>query len=250
MRRPQVSILLNSVILTYALGVLSSAVFAQVTTVRGKVEFVEKDNSHSQPSSPTTVVWLTPVSGAAPDGTRAVVDPNAHPRLVQKNKRFSPHLLVVPVGSAVEFPNHDPFFHNVFSLFDGKRFDLGLYEAGSARLVHFDQPGISYIFCNIHPEMSAVVIALTTRLYAISNAAGQIQISDVPYGRYVLHAWSERAIPEALQSVTREITIGPESASLGTIHLAVTTDSPLAHKNKYGRDYDQPSPSNPVYPQP
>ena len=234
----------------FALCILSCIVHGQVTTVSGKVDFVEKDSHHQQTTSPITMVWLTPASGALNDTTRAVIDPNARPRLVQRNKSFSPHLLVVPVGSAVEFPNHDPFFHNVFSLFDGKRFDLGLYEAGSARLVHFDQPGISYIFCNIHPEMSAVVIALTTRLYAVSDSAGQIQIPDVPYGRYVLHAWSERALPEALQSVTREITIGPDSASLGAIHLVATTDQTLAHKNKYGRDYDQPSPTNPVYPQP
>ena len=63
------------------------------------------------------------------------------------------------MGAVVQFPNHDPFFHNVFSLFEGKRFDLGLYEAGSSRNVSFDRPGISYIFCNIHAEMSAVVIA-------------------------------------------------------------------------------------------
>jgi len=230
--------------------VLTCAVFGQGANVSGKVDFVEKDKRHRQKTSPVTVVWLTPASDLLNDATRAAIDPNAHPRLVQKNKSFSPHLLVVPVGSAVEFPNHDPFFHNVFSLFDGKRFDLGLYEAGSARLVHFDQPGISYIFCNIHPEMSAVVIALTTRLYSISDSSGQIQISNVPHGRYVLHAWSERALPEALQSVTREITVGPGSASLGTIHLAATSDVTLAHKNKYGRDYDQPSPTNPVYPQP
>ena len=93
----------------------------------------------------------------------------ANPRLVQKNKSFEPHILVVPAGSMVEFPNRDPFFHNVFSLFEGKRFDLGLYEAGTSRMVRFDRPGISYIFCNIHPEMSAVVITMATPLYAISN---------------------------------------------------------------------------------
>ena len=62
----------------------------------------------------------------------------------------------------------------VFSLFEGKRFDLGLYEAGTTRVVHFDRVGVSYIFCNIHPEMSAVVLALKTPYYGISNAAGKI----------------------------------------------------------------------------
>ena len=105
------------------------------------------------------VLWLTSVGGAATPSSPPQPDSN-RPRLVQKNKSFEPHVLVVPVGSSVEFPNRDPFFHNVFSLFEGKRFDLGLYEAGSTRNVVFDKPGISYIFCNIHSEMSAVVIAV------------------------------------------------------------------------------------------
>ena len=99
---------------------------------------------------------------------------------MQRNKSFDPHVLVVPVGSVVAFPNHDPFFHNVFSLFEGKRFDLGLYEAGSTRDVHFDKPGISYIFCNIHPEMSAVVLALDTPYYGVSDPHGQVVIANVP----------------------------------------------------------------------
>ena len=234
----------------WALALTCMACFGQTSVVTGKVEFVENGKHEGTKTFPTTVVWLLPVSSAHADLTRALPDPASHPQLVQKNKSFSPHLLVVPVGTAVEFPNHDPFFHNVFSLFEGKRFDLGLYEAGSARIVHFDRPGISYIFCNIHPQMSAVVIAITTRLYAISSPTGEIRIPDVPYGAYVLHAWSERALPQALQSVTREITISPESATLGTIQLVATSGSILAHKNKYGRDYDDPAPSNSIYPQP
>jgi hypothetical protein len=222
---------------------------AQTATVTGRVQLVEGSKKHKPETVSPSVVWLTPL-GAPTAGNAGTFKPSdPPPRLVQKNKSFSPHLLVIPVGSAVEFPNRDPFFHNVFSLFEGKRFDLGLYEAGSARLVHFDQPGISYIFCNIHPEMSAVVIALSTRWYSISDPNGQISIADVPYGRYTLHAWNEHALPEALQSVTREVTISPETPSLGLLRLTANPEAVLAHKNKYGRDYDQPSPSSPVYPQ-
>src|SRR5438045_5108518 len=104
--------------------------------------------------------------------------------LTQKGKMFEPHLLVVQVGSVVDFPNRDPFFHNVFSLFDGKRFDLGLYEAGSSRDVRFNKPGISYIFCNIHPEMSAVVISLDTPYYALASPEGELVVPHVPPGKY------------------------------------------------------------------
>ena len=133
--------------------------------------------------------------------------PTQKPRLVQRNKSFEPHVLVVPVGSVVAFPNHDPFFHNVFSLFEGKRFDLGLYEAGSTRDVHFDKPGISYIFCNIHPEMSAVVVALDTPYYGISDSRGQVVIANVPSGKYTLRVWYESALPETLKAMTREVTV-------------------------------------------
>ncbi len=168
---------------------------------------------------------------------------------MQKNKSFDPHLLVVPVGSVVAFPNHDPFFHNVFSLFEGKRFDLGLYEAGSTRDVHFDKPGIAYIFCNIHPEMSAVVVALDTPYYGISDARGQIIITAVPPGKYMLRVWHESALPDTLKAMTREVTISANSSTLGVLRLA-EGDLPAGHKNLYGLEYDSPAPDSPVYNQP
>jgi len=223
---------------------------AQGNKVTGRVEFTPASKKTREPL-PRAVVWLTPVADAYTELTRATPSPpNAHFQLVQRNKRFEPSLLVVPVGTAVEFPNRDPFFHNVFSLFEGRRFDLGLYEAGSTRTVHFDRPGISYIFCNIHPEMSSVVIALSTRLYALSNSAGRISIASVPAGRYMLHVWSEHALPDSMEALTREVTIGADSTSLGTLRLAQNPDPTLAHKNKYGQDYEPAAPSNPAYPQP
>jgi len=222
------------------------------TTVRGRVEVIGAEGKAKtrHGTVPGTVVWLTPMTGAGSEGTTtAPASPPANPRLVQKNKSFDPHILVVPVGSTVEFPNHDPFFHNVFSLFEGKRFDLGLYEAGTTRMVRFDRLGISYIFCNIHPEMSAVVIAMATPLYAISNPDGQLSLAGVPYGRYMLHVWSEGMGPENAQPLTREITIAETASSLGVIRVPESNGQRTAHKNKYGREYDEPTPNNSVYKQ-
>jgi len=186
---------------------------------------------------------------AAESSAGAPASPAQNPRLVQKNKSFEPHILVVPAGSVVEFPNRDPFFHNVFSLFEGKRFDLGLYEAGTSRMVRFDRPGISYIFCNIHPEMNAVVITMATPLYAISNADGQLSLAGVPFGRYRLHVWSEGMGPENAQPLTREITIAENASSLGVIRVPEANGQSMAHKNKYGREYDESTPNNSVYEQ-
>lgn len=192
------------------------------------------------------VLWLTPLDGSLQPLANATP---VHPRLVQKNKSFDPHILVVPVGTQVEFPNRDPFFHNVFSLFEGKRFDLGLYEAGSTREVLFDKPGISYIFCNIHAEMSAVVIALTTPYYGIADRAGHVTLPRVPPGRYTLHLWYETAQPETLNALTREVVVSGDAPTLGAIHLPAPGVVP-PHKNMYGHDYPPPTPDQPVYAKP
>jgi plastocyanin len=227
------------------------------TTVRGRVEVIGASGAGKRRHGtiPGTVVWLTPITmtaagGEAPNSsTGLAASPAQIPQLVQKNKSFEPHILVVPAGSMVEFPNRDPFFHNVFSLFEGKRFDLGLYEAGTSRMVRFDRPGISYIFCNIHPEMSAVVITLTTPLYAISDPGGKISLPGVPYGRYMLHVWSEGMGPENAQPLTREITIAENASSLGVLRVPELNGQRMAHKNKYGREYDDPTPNSSVYEQ-
>jgi len=203
-------------------------------TVTGHV-VIRQDSARQKAVIPVNaVIWLMPI-GASP-AQPARVNVEASPRrfkLIQKSKRFDPRILVVPVGSVVDFPNDDPLFHNVFSLFEGKRFDLGLYETGSTRAVAFDRPGICYTFCNIHPEMSAVVIVQATPYFAVADRTGAISIPKVPTGRYRLQVWHERCTPE--------------NSSLGTVQLVVAAELPLSHKNKYGRDYDTPEPPSPLY---
>lgn len=188
---------------------------------------------------PPAVIWLTPLDSShtpAPDRNRKYT-------LLQKNKEFSPHVLVVPVGSVVEFPNADPFFHNVFSLFDGRRFDLGLYEAGSTRGVTFGKEGISYIFCNIHPEMSAVVIALSTPFYAVEDKQGAFRIPDVPADEYLLQVWVQGADAGELKALSRKVHIAAGHAGLGVIRLSQAPHPPFSHTNKYGKAYDTREPS-------
>jgi len=216
---------------------------AQALTVTVHVTLDPPSGKARTVNNSGAVVWLNPLDEAIrPSGTRAAGATGPF-RLVQKNKRFTPHVLVVPVGAVVEFPNHDPFFHNVFSLFDGKRFDLGLYESGSTRTVQFNAPGISYIFCNIHPSMSAVVIAIKAPYYAISNAAGDIAIDNVPSGRYQINVWQERCLPDVLRRLSREVVVSPSSPSLGELHLAESGNL-LKHKNLYGQDYELGTPSS------
>jgi len=224
-----------------------SAASDQGTTVTGHVAVTGAHSSRPvatrEDYAKGVVVWLTPADGHAirPEA------PQQHFRLVQKDKQFTPHLLVVPAGSSIDFPNRDPFFHNVFSLFEGKRFDLGLYESGSSRAVRFDRPGVSYIFCNIHPQMSAVVIALDTPYFAISGPAGGVTIPAVPAGKYVLHIWDEAAGLDTLRGLSRPIEVAGAASDFGMLRVPVTGDSQLTHKNKYGQDYDAPDPMSSVY---
>ena len=203
-------------------------------------------NGHRVKDSSRVVIWLTPV-GVPVRPPRQ--DPSKIPQLVQRNKSFHPPLIVIPVEGKVEFPNRDPFFHNVFSLFEGKRFDLGLYEGGTTRFVQFDKPGISFIFCNIHAQMSAVVIALTTPYYAISDSRGDVTVANVPPGRYEMQVFHASVAPDALRALEREITVTSDTTSLGSFSL-VESDVLTAHKNKYGHDYDRPDPDSPAYARP
>src|SRR5262245_20344873 len=222
---------------------LAVPVLAQQAPVSAHVRLAHHDNDKVARTDGGVVVWLRPLDPVP-------VSSSSQPKrlkLVQSHKTFEPHVLVVQVGSVVDFPNYDPFFHNVFSLFEGKRFDLGLYEAGTSRSVIFNRAGISYIFCNIHPEMSAVVIALKTPYFGISDRKGSIVISHVPAGMYQLDVWHERVLPETLKMLARRVLVSATSNSFGTLHLPQQRNVSQTHKNKYGQDYESPTSRNPVY---
>jgi plastocyanin len=236
--------------------VLAGAAWAQRAPVTARVEIVQK-KAGAQPASTASpakdasgaVVWLSPADDAARRAA-AAQPPRPSPKLAQRNKAFEPHLVVVQAGTTIQFPNDDPFFHNVFSLFDGKRFDLGLYEAGTTKSLRFDRVGISYLFCNIHPEMSAVVVAVDTPFYAVSDRAGQVAIAGVPDGHYQMQVWYERGVQEDLKALARAVTVSDSTRNLGTIEVTANPDFTLAHKNKYGQDYVPPPSGNPAYSRP
>jgi plastocyanin len=209
--------------------------------VSGEVTLTQS-GSDTAPDASQVVVWLT--SSGSTTMPHTIDQPRY--RLVQRNKRFEPSLLVIPVGSVVDFPNADPWFHNVFSLYRGKRFDLGLYQAGAQRSVRFDRIGPSYLFCNIHPEMTGVVLAVDSNLYGISDRSGRYTISGVAPGKYTMHIWYENAKPESLASLQRTVVIDDMSRTLPTVSVPVVKQVQKDHKNKYGQDYD-PDALNPDY---
>src|SRR5579885_3802825 len=194
---------------------------ASGATVTGSVELTDSREAavRKHRDFSAVVVWLEPADGQARAALR--LDP-VRARMVQKDKRFSPHILAVPRGSTVDFPNFDPIFHNAFSNFSGQVFDIGLYPPGTNRTVSFTRPGIVRVFCNIHPTMSAVIVVLNTPWYAVSNTGGQFSINNVPPGEYNLHIFHERAAEDRLRALERRIEVGAEPVSLGPMSLSET----------------------------
>lgn len=232
-----------SVLLALVIGTTVGPLFAGQTqrglTVTGTIALTGSDRVSDRSG---VVVWLSPIGEVAPVGEASS---KSRAKILQKGKRFIPQVLVIPVGSVVDFPNLDPILHNVFSLFEGRRFDLGLYEEGSSKSVTFPVPGVSYVFCNIHPEMSAAIVTVDSTYYTTSTTAGTVSIPDVPPGRYRLSVWHDRFKPEQAAQYPKEISVSPSATSLGTLTF-VDAGRPLAtHKNKFGQDYPPPNSSGP-----
>jgi plastocyanin len=143
--------------------------------VPGTARFKDKPLSEA-------VVWID-APGARQESSRAEIV------LDQRNLKFFPHVLAVQVGTTVSFPNHDRVFHDVFSFRDGKRFELGLYPVGAVKHVPFDRPGLSRVFCNIHPGMAAYIMVVDTAHVAVSDRDGNFSIPGLPSGTYPYHAW-------------------------------------------------------------
>ncbi|HUS07865.1 MAG TPA: carboxypeptidase regulatory-like domain-containing protein [Bryobacteraceae bacterium] len=205
---------------------LGASVSGTVELTGSSVPVVRKHANYSG-----VVVWLEP-GGVSP----AAVPPQ-HVQMVQKHKTFSPHVLAIPVGSTVSFPNFDPIFHNAFSNYSGQVFDVGLYPPKTTRTVAFKREGVVRVFCNIHPSMSAIIIVLRTGYFAVSNSDGSFHLPGVPPGRYQVRLFHERALDETLRQLTRSITVEEEKVILPPLVITESGYLQTPHKNKFGKDY-------------
>jgi plastocyanin len=194
-------------------------------TMSGRITILEQPGKVATDVG-STVIFLEPAGGGK--GTVAATDL----QIAMQSKQFVPRVRVVTAGSRVNFPNQDPFRHNVFSNTPGGTFDLGLYPRGNARAASFRRVGVYPIFCNIHSRMSAFVVAVPTSHYTQAQSDGSWTIDGVPSGRYILHVWHERA-PER----TREIVVGEVALHGLDEQLDARGWRPMSHKNKFGHDY-------------
>jgi plastocyanin len=194
--------------------------------VAGSVSFLTKRGQ--KPRIDDSVVWLEPVKAAGvPKVTPGTFT------VASRSKTLLPHVIAVPVGSTVSFPNEDTITHNLFSVSKPNDFDLGFYKRGTSMTKTFDSPGIVNVYCNVHPDMSAVVHVMSTPYYTKANAEGAWTIADVVPGTYRLNAWNEIG-----GSVIADVEVS-KTGVVGQLKLTIDTRKhrKTEHLNKFGKPY-------------
>lgn len=195
-------------------------------TIGGTVRFATRRGQNPIPAE--TLIWLE-----SSPGIRAPRRAAATFQMMTRGKSLVPHILAIPAGSTVEFPNDDPISHNLFSLSSSNGFDLGLYRRGAGKAHRFETPGVVNVYCNVHPSMSAVIHVLSTPYYQMAGSDGTFRFDDLPSGRYRVVAWNEVGFTE----VNTEAAAAPAPVML-------TIDSrnfrAQAHLNKEGKVYQAP----------
>jgi plastocyanin len=195
-------------------------------TVKGRVQLLDRGGRPATDVS--DVVVFVDGAKAAPGAAKAT--------MTMKGKMFIPRVVVVPVGGTVDFPNEDAIFHNVFSVSGENRFDLELYKrdktGAKSKSWTFQHAGVARVYCNIHPQMSGVVLVRDNPYFARAGQDGSFAIADVPAGKYVLRAWHERG-GEAAQ----DVAVSARGETDVKLTLDASTYKRTPHKNKFGKDY-------------
>jgi len=198
---------------------------AAAATIEGRIVLEE----NGRPSRDRSLDLRAAIVWYEPDGVLAKPRP-VSAEMSTRRKQFDPRVLVVPVGSTVNFPNFDPILHNAFSVSEPKRFDVGLIAAGDGREVTFERTGLVQVFCNVHHSMFGSVMVVATSYFAVADERGRFRIENVPPGTGVLRFWHERA-----SEGSRRVFL-PGS---GELELALEVSVPRVppHRNKFGRRY-------------
>jgi plastocyanin len=199
-------------------------VAAVAQTVSGQVSILERPGESTEDLG-NVVVYLVPQGAKAKtsaiSGTMAL-----------QSRQFSPRVRVVPEGTKLSFPNQDAFSHNVFSKAPQGPFDTESYGRGKTRDNVFKSAGVYPLYCNVHPRMTAFVIAVNTPHFTQAGADGRFAIDKVPAGKYRIHVWHDRAGEQ-----TSEITVAAGGVSGLRYQMDARNYKFAQHKNKFGKDY-------------
>jgi plastocyanin len=206
--------------------VLLFSIRAFAHDVSGTVEVVLKGD-HRKADLSSVIIYLDSASAESKIPVESVKKNFA---METKNKQISPRVLAVPVGAAVNFPNFDSIYHNLFSVSSPNQFDLGIYKGGDSKIHVFENPGIVKVFCNVHPQMSATIVVNTTKYSTVADTKGNFDLGQIPNGIYDVKAYTEEG------QMTERITVGDMPQK---VHLTIDARNfkKLRHKNKFGKDY-------------
>jgi plastocyanin len=210
----------------FTIAVLTPLVSQQGETVSvaGRL-LVKEAGDKDAPDVDQAVVWLSS------DSVFPVRPDTVEMRTV--NKDFQPHVIAVPVGSYVSFPNQDPFNHNVFARSEVASFDAGLYGRGERRGHEMLVPGVAQIYCNVHARMGGFVVVRDNPFFTQPKPDGTFEITGVPPGRYVLHAWHERAD----STLAQEVLVSRGGVTGLRLTLDATQYKWTEHLDKDGKPY-------------
>lgn len=213
---------------------LSGSMAAQKggTSVSGQVTIRERPGETTEDLA-NVVVYLEPLDTSVRLRPQAASPATKDPRSVinLQSRQFAPRVQVVLEGSTIEFKNLDPFSHNVFSKMNGG-FDTGVYGRNKTRDNVFREAGVYPLYCNVHPRMTAFVIALKTPYFTQATSDGRFVIQDVAPGQYRMHVWHDRANEDV-----RELTVPAAGVKSLRAELDARAYKYVQHKNKFGQDY-------------
>ena len=209
-----------------ALAVLAACALATPAAGATLVINVRAADGHPLPGA---VVTVRPLDGsprkAAP--VHAVMD--------QVDRAFAPDLLVIPVGSTVEFPNSDSVSHQIYSFSPAKRFQLPLYRGKPYPPVRFEQAGVVTLGCNIHDEMLAYLLVTDAPYFGRTDHDGAFS-AEVPRGRYKVGIWHPR-LRDAESDLERELTVGDSDRADLTLRLAKPLEPAPLSDRPHSWDY-------------
>lgn len=196
MKKPMVSVLVPLILAVGSLAPQPSSLEAQTGTITGTIVLEPPPRRRSanryRPGAagvheiqqiPAVAYLVGPVAPAASGSSSTPVE------MVQRDTAFVPSAVFVPIGDEVAFPNHDPFFHNVFSYSSAGRFDLGRYPQGESKSVRLHGAGIINVFCEVHDFMRGAIIVTENDFHAIRAEDGSFRIDGVPAGDHTLAVW-------------------------------------------------------------
>jgi plastocyanin len=158
--------------------------------------------------------------------------------IAQKGRKFVPDLVAITVNELVEFPNNDPYLHNVFSQSGPRKFDLGSFKRGESKEKQFPTAGVVDVYCNIHPEMAATIIVVPNRRHTRVDPTGHFVLDGVPPGEWTVFAYARRSTKPS----SAKVSVKPGAET--TVELTIIRGAEPAHLNKYGEKYKE---GGPVY---